>query len=56
MAESARRTDREAAQAYAEEEGLLFLEASAKTGDNVQDIFMQVVSPTCRSEYIASRR
>jgi hypothetical protein len=44
LAESSRRTDKELAQTYAEEEGLLFLEASAKTGDNVRDIFMRVVS------------
>jgi len=32
------------AEAYAEEEGLLFIETSAKTGEGVRDIFMQVVS------------
>jgi hypothetical protein len=45
LASSSRGTDRELAQAYAEEEGLLFVEASAKTGENVQEVFMQVVSP-----------
>jgi hypothetical protein len=27
---------------YAETEGLLFLEASAKTGENVEEIFMEI--------------
>lgn len=45
LAPTARGTDRELAEAYAEEEGLLFVEASAKTGENVQEVFMQVVSP-----------
>jgi hypothetical protein len=45
LASSSRGTDRELAEAYAEEEGLLFVEASAKTGENVQEVFMQVVSP-----------
>lgn len=39
---SARRTTREAAEAYAKEEGLVFLEASAKTGENVGEIFMEI--------------
>ncbi|KAH8077235.1 putative GTPase [Filobasidium floriforme] len=42
LASSSRGTDRELAEAYAEEEGLLFVEASAKTGENVQEVFMQV--------------
>jgi GTPase SAR1 family protein len=45
LAPSSRGTERELAEAYAEEEGLLFVEASAKTGENVQEVFMQVVSP-----------
>jgi hypothetical protein len=45
LAPTSRGTERELAEAYAEEEGLLFVEASAKTGENVQEVFMQVVSP-----------
>jgi Ras-related protein Rab-5C len=44
LAETARRTDKALAEAYAEEEGLLFIETSAKTGEGVRDIFMQVAS------------
>lgn len=32
----------EEAQKYAEEEGLMWMEASAKTGEGVQDIFMAI--------------
>jgi Ras-related protein Rab-5C len=32
----------EEAQKYAEEEGLMWMEASAKTGEGVQDIFMTI--------------
>lgn len=39
---SARRTTREMGEAYAREEGLVFLEASAKTGENVGEIFMEI--------------
>ncbi|KAJ3365043.1 hypothetical protein HDU91_002343 [Kappamyces sp. JEL0680] len=38
-----REVETEAAQAYAAEENLLFLEASAKTGDNVVDVFTEIV-------------
>jgi len=36
---SARQITTEEAKAYAEEEGLLFFETSAKTGENVQEVF-----------------
>lgn len=39
---SARRTTTEEAERYAEAEGLLFCEASAKTGENVSEIFMKI--------------
>jgi hypothetical protein len=39
---SARRVTREEAERYAEAEGLLFAEASAKTGEGVSDIFMKI--------------
>lgn len=42
MAESSRRTPRELAETFAKEEGLIFLEASAKTGENVNELFEQV--------------
>ena len=38
--EAQRQVPRELAEAYAKEEGLLFAEASAKTGDGVNDLFL----------------
>jgi len=55
LASSSRGTDRELAEAYAEEEGLLFVEASAKTGENVQEVFMQVVSPRSARSVVGLR-
>lgn len=40
--EAARKTSRELGEQYAEEEGLLFAEASAKTGDGVQELFLEI--------------
>ncbi len=40
--ESSRRTPREMGERFAQEEGLLFTEASAKNGDGVQDLFMEI--------------
>jgi GTPase SAR1 family protein len=37
-----REVSKEEAEQYATESGLLFLEASAKTGDNVVDIFTEI--------------
>ena len=37
-----RQVSQEEAQKYAEEEGLMWMEASAKTGEGVQDIFMAI--------------
>jgi Ras-related protein Rab-5C len=37
-----REINKEEAQQYATETGLLFLEASAKTGENVVDIFTEI--------------
>lgn len=39
---SQRQTPRELGEKYAEEEGLLFTEASAKSGDNVEELFMEI--------------
>jgi Ras-related protein Rab-5C len=39
---SQRETSRELGEKYAEEEGLLFTEASAKSGDNVEELFMEI--------------
>lgn len=44
--DSARKTPRELAERFAEEEGLLFAEASAKTGDGVQELFMEIGKST----------
>lgn len=37
-----RQVTQEEARKYAEEEGLMWMEASAKTGEGVQDIFMNI--------------
>jgi Ras-related protein Rab-5C len=37
-----RRTSKEMGEAYAQEEGLLFAEASAKSGEGVEEIFMEI--------------
>lgn len=39
---ASRKTSREMAEEYAKEEGLLFAEASAKSGDGVEDLFMEI--------------
>lgn len=43
-----RQVSQEEAQKYAEEEGLMWMEASAKTGEGVQDIFMAIGTYTFR--------
>ena len=40
--EASRKTPRELGERFAEEEGLLFAEASAKTGDGVEGLFMEI--------------
>ncbi|ORX33977.1 small GTPase superfamily [Kockovaella imperatae] len=40
--ESSRKTPRELGERFAEEEGLLFTEASAKSGDGVEELFMEI--------------
>lgn len=42
--ESQRKTSREMGEQYAKEEGLLFAEASAKTGEGVEELFMEIGS------------
>lgn len=39
---ASRKTSREMGEEYAKEEGLLFAEASAKSGDGVEDLFMEI--------------
>jgi Ras-related protein Rab-5C len=39
---SARKTSRELGEGFAEEEGLLFAEASAKSGEGVEGLFMEI--------------
>lgn len=40
--EGSRRTSREMGEQFAQEEGLLFTEASAKTGDGVEELFLEI--------------
>ncbi|ADV24365.1 rab family protein [Cryptococcus gattii Ru294] len=40
--DSQRKTSREIGEQYAKEEGLLFAEASAKTGEGVEELFMEI--------------
>jgi Ras-related protein Rab-5C len=40
--DSSRNTPQEVAERFAMEEGLLYAEASAKSGDGVQDLFMEI--------------
>ena len=40
--ESSRKTSRETGARFAEDEGLLFAETSAKNGDGVQELFMEI--------------
>jgi Ras-related protein Rab-5C len=40
--ESARKTPRAMGEQFAQEEGLLFTEASAKTGDGVEELFAEI--------------
>lgn len=42
--DSQRKTSREIGEQYAKEEGLLFAEASAKTGEGVEELFMEIGS------------
>lgn len=48
--EASRKTSRELGEQYAEEEGLLFAEASAKTGDGVQELFLEIGELSSYSE------
>jgi len=47
--EASRKTSRELGEQYAQEEGLLFAEASAKTGDGVQELFLEIGTCCSRS-------
>lgn len=40
--EAQRKTPRETAERFAQEEGLLFTEASAKSGEGVEELFMEI--------------
>jgi len=42
LASTSRGVPSEEAQAYAAESGLLFAEASAKTGENVMEVFTEI--------------
>lgn len=49
--ESQRKTSREIGEQYAKEEGLLFAEASAKTGEGVEELFMEIGSSFISSHW-----
>ncbi|XP_076356944.1 ras-related protein Rab-5C-like [Tachypleus tridentatus] len=49
-----RAVEYEEAQAYAEENGLLFMETSAKTAMNVNDIFLAIAKKLPKNEQLAS--
>ena len=51
--ESSRKTSREIGETFAQEEGLLFTEASAKSGDGVQELFMEIGMSACETRMIA---
>lgn len=42
LSSTSRKTSRELGAQFAEEEGLLFTEASAKSGDGVEELFMEI--------------
>lgn len=42
MAEESRQVEKEVAEAYAKEAGLLFFETSAKTGENIVELFTAI--------------
>lgn len=54
--EGSRKTPRELGETFAQEEGLLFTEASAKSGDGVEELFMEIGTyhPTSPSLYQTS--
>ena len=51
----ARKVSTASAQAYAEEEGLLFFETSAKTGMNVQEVFTAIANAIPETSLIGAR-
>lgn len=50
-----RKVDKETAQSYADDEGLLYFETSAKTGENVQHCFEQIALRMPIEEYFSDR-
>ncbi|KAJ3032484.1 hypothetical protein HDV00_007449 [Rhizophlyctis rosea] len=55
LAATARGVPTEEAQAYASEAGLLFMEASAKSGDNVMEVFTEIAKKIPLEHLLAAR-
>lgn len=50
--EGSRKTSRELGETFAKEEGLLFMEASAKSGDGVEELFLEIGKYPSHAPYL----
>lgn len=49
-----REVSRDEAKAFAEQNGLFFVETSARTGVNVEEVFNMVTQEVCPNEFISN--